>query len=306
MKICTSFRRFFPHLVVGIGNFDGFHRGHHRIIEGIKRMAGPKGTPGIITFRDHTRLTEPREPGMLLTTVRQRLNYFREAGIAVCWLCDFNESFAGQPPRDFVVQMLVGRLGIEGICVGAGFHFGRDRRGTVALLERLGREFGFRVREVPTVRVGGREVRSSVIRKYVRDGDLARATELLGHEYCLTGRVIRGHGRGKTLGYPTANFNPEQLLPAHGVYAARIRVGDLDRPGMLYVGSSPTFPSDGRQEVIAEAYIFDWIGALGGRRIKVYLKKRLREDITFPNAGALSRQIRKDEERARRLYKKTE
>ena len=288
--------------MVGIGNFDGVHRGHQRIIEAIKEEAGPRGTTGIITFRRHTRLPGVERERDLLTTIRQRLNYFQDEGISSCWTCDFNEEFADQSPGDFIIQTLVGRLRIAGVCVGAGFRFGKDRRGNVALLKELSMNYNFRVSEVPTVRVGGREVRSSVIREEIKNGNLEDAIKLLGHDYCLTGQIIRGRGRGKSLGYPTANFHPEQLLPAPGVYASRINAGFGERSGMVYIGTRPTFSHPGDRGVIAEAYIFDWSGNLEGKIIKVSLKKKLREDITFNHPGDLSVQIKKDEEETRRYF----
>jgi len=302
MKILTDFKTTFPGLVVGIGNFDGVHRGHREIIEAIKEEAGPGGVPGIITFRNHTRLPEEGRANRLLTTFDQRLEYFQAAGIEVCWSLEFDDNFAHQRPEDFVTEILVGRLGISGICIGEGFRFGAGRRGTVALLVELGRKYGFKVNEIPIVSIGNREVRSSVIRALIRDGAQKEANNLLGHNYCLTGRVIKGRGRGKSLGYPTANFKPEQLIPGSGVYVCRIEAGFGEKPGILYVGSSPTFRDSGYREVIAEAHIFDWTGILTGKRLKVCLYNRLRKDITFNHSEELSLQIKKDVEEARRYF----
>ncbi len=300
MKILSDFSETFPGLVVGIGNFDGVHRGHREIIEAIKKLAGPDGTPGIITFQRHTRLSGEEQANKLLTTVGQRLDYFQDAGIAACWVINFNNDFADQSPEDFIVETLVGQLGIRGVCIGEGFRFGVGRRGTVAMLTEMGREYDFQVREIPTVRVGEREVRSSIIRELIKGGNLEEVDTLLGHDYCLTGQVIKGRGRGESLGYPTANFHPEQLVPGDGVYICRIDAGFGELPGMLYVGTRPTFRVSGDLEVIAEAHIFDWSGILTGKRIKVCLYKKLRKDITFNHSTDLSLQISKDEEEARR------
>jgi riboflavin kinase / FMN adenylyltransferase len=130
---------------------------------------------------------------------------------------------------------------------------------------------------------------------------VAEAARLLGHPYCLTGRVVKGWGRGRGLGYPTANFFPRQLFPASGVYAARISAGSEPRQGLLYIGNRPTYPSPFPRPVVAEAHIFDWSGGLGGRRIKVYLIKRLRKDITFKNEEELVARMEQDERQARSL-----
>jgi len=303
VKILTDFKSTFPGLVVGIGNFDGVHRGHRKIIEAIKKQAAPRGVPGIITFRNHTRIHEEGRTNRLLTTFDQRLEYFQTAGIEVCWSLEFDDDFARQRPEDFIAETLVGRLGIRGICVGEGFRFGDGRRGTIALLNEMGRKYGFKVNEIPIVRIDNREVRSSIIRELIREGDLKEANNLLGYDYCLTGLVIKGRGRGKRLGYPTANFNPDQLIPGSGVYVCRIEAGFGEKPGILYVGTSPTFKDSGDREVIAEAHIFDWTGSLVGKRLKVSLYNRLRKDITFNHPEDLSIQIEKDAQEARRYIK---
>lgn len=299
MKILFDFGRTFPHLVVGIGNFDGVHRGHLKIIREIVKMAGPGGTSGIITFRHHTRLSADEQKNHLLTTVDQRLEYLEQAGISVCWIIDFNDEFAAQRPKDFILEVLVSRLEIKGICIGEGFRFGAGRKGSVETLKQLGEEHNFKVSQVPTIRKNGREIRSSIIRELIHGGNLEEANNLLGHEYCLTGLVVRGHGRGKDLGYPTANFYPEQLIPSAGVYAGMIEIGSEKKPGMLYVGTRPTFSSSGNREVVAEAHIFDWSGSLEGKRIKVCLNNKLRKDIKFNHSADLSQQISKDEKEAR-------
>ncbi len=301
MRVFSTFRKTSLRPVVGIGNFDGFHLGHRKILAGVIQAAGSRGTPAVITFRDHTRLGDSGEENRLLTTSRQRLDHFRRLGLAACWMIDFRRSLASLPPGEFIERILVGKLGIRGICVGEGFRFGAGRSGTVELLRRRSQAGGFRVREIPSVRVGGREVRSSLIRREVEAGRLEEAALLLGHHYCLTGRVARGWGKGSKLGYPTANFFPEQLLPAPGVYAARVAAGSNPRCGLLYIGSRPTYSSPAPRSVIAEAHIFDWSGRLGGRRIKVYLIKRLRGDIRFENERLLVARMKEDERQARSL-----
>ena len=301
MKLFTSFRKTSLRPVVGIGNFDGCHLGHRRILAAVLETAGPEGTGGVITFRNHTRLASPGKGSRLLSTTRQRLDFFREIGLGACWLVDFNRALSSLEPDEFIDRILVEKLGVRGICVGEGFRFGAGRTGSVELLRKRGAKRGFLVRQIPSVRVGGREVRSSLIREEVTAGRLGKANRMLGHPYCLTGRVMKGRGRGRKLGYPTANFFPEQLLPASGVYAARVGAGFEPRPGLLYLGRRPTYPSSRPPPLIAEAHIFDWSGGLGRRRLKVYLLKRLREDITFKNEEELASRIEKDERRARLL-----
>lgn len=301
MKIFTTFRKTNLRPVVGIGNFDGFHLGHQRILESVIETAAGRGNPAVITFRGHTRLRSSAGAVELLSTTRQRLDYFRRLGIVACWLIDFDRELSSMEAGEFIDRILVGQLGVRGICVGEGFRFGAGRSGSPGLLRQKGPSGGFLVREIPLVRIGGREVRSSLIREEVRAGRLGEAARMLGRRYCLTGRVMRGWGRGREMGYPTANFFPEQLLPASGVYAARIDAGFVPRDGILYIGDRPTYPSAAARPVVAEAHIFNWSGGLGGRRIKVYLIKMLRKDIKFENEQLLVSRMKEDERQARSL-----
>ena len=287
---------------VGIGNFDGVHLGHRRIIGCLQESFGPGTKTGIVTFTPHTRARPGGGGEDLLMTVDQRLDKLAELGVAFCWLCRFDREFSRMTAEEFIRRILMEKLGVAGICVGAGFRFGKGREGTVALLKEIGDEAGFGVREVPTVRIGRLQVSSSNIRKALRQGEAETASRMLGRDYRLTGEVIPGRGEGRRWGYPTANFQPEQLRPAFGVYAAEIEVKNEQFPGLLYLGSRPTFPEQGLKEPLAEAFLFDWKGKLYGRKLKVSLKKRLRGDIRFNNPEALVSQIRDDEFRARRIF----
>jgi len=234
-----------------------------------------------------------------LTTPAQRRELFREAGMDLLWFLDFDRRLSRLSAEDFVRGELVRKLSVSGVCVGEGFRFGRGRKGSAALLRRLGAETGFRVRETPTVRAAGRRVSSTRIRRLLARGDVRSAAACLGRDYVLTGRVVGGHREGRALGYPTANFIPEQMTPRPGVYAARVEAGRLRRRGMLYLGRRPTLAGDWSGPLVAEAHLFGFAGNLYGRRIKVFLIKRLRNDIKFKTLATLLRQIRRDAKRAR-------
>lgn len=301
MKVCRfiSPRKPRSPLVVGIGTFDGVHRGHRAVLAAVRRLAGPSGLAGVIAF-----LAPPlRRAGAAarerLTTPAQRLRIFREAGMDICWLLDFDRRISRLSPDEFIRRELVGKLRVAGVCVGEGFRFGRGRSGTVALLRRRGESLGFRVREVPAVRVAGRRVSSTRIRRLLSAGDVAAAARCLGRAHLLTGRVVGGRREGRKLGFPTANFIPEQMLPRPGVYAARIETGRIRRRGMFYFGRRPTIAGGWSGAASAEAHLFGFAGNLYGRRIKVFLIGRLRSDIRFKTMAALLRQIRRDAARAR-------
>ncbi len=294
-------KRSFPGLVVGIGNFDGVHLGHRRIIAAVRKLAGREGTAGIITFNVHTRRSLNHRENKLLTTLEERLELFREEGVEVCWVREFTPRFSRLTPKKFVEEVLVRELKIVGLCFGEGFRFGKDRRGGAGLLRRAGEEYGFRVREVPTLKIAGEPVSSSAIRDLVRRGEVKKAARRLGRDYSLSGKVVRGSGRGKEWGYPTANFFPEQLIPAAGVYASEIELASRTYPGMLYLGTRPTFSGGG---MMAEAHIFGRRGGLYRRRIKVFLKKRVRGDIKFDDSAKLLERIRKDEALIKRILRR--
>ena len=307
MRVYTTFdepKRRRAALVVGIGNFDGVHRGHVRIIELVRRRAGAAGTAGLITFSPHPRTVVKGEGEAVLTTLRQRLKLFRELGIEACWVVPFDRKLARQDPGRFAAGVLRDRLGVKEICVGEGYRFGRDRSGDVRRLVVLGEELGFTVNEVAAVRDRGVRVSSSAIRKLIGAGEVAAAARLLGRDYSLTGIVVRGEKLAERWGYPTANFAPEQQPPACGVYAARIAVRDILRDGVVYVGRRPTLFGERPRPLLAEAHIFDWEGSLYRRRIKVFLKKRVRGDITFNDLQSLFARVTIDVERARAMLGK--
>ena len=291
----------FSNPVVGIGNFDGVHRGHQAVFDVLKEEAGKKGTPGLITFSHLTRDVIGKSAVVALTTLRQRRELFRRAGIKVCWVIDFDRKFSRLSPEDFIRRILVRKLGVKGVCVGAGYHFGRSRRGDLQLLKKMGAELGFWTREVKSLRVHGRRVSSTLIRELIERGEVERAAAFLGRDYCLTGKVIPGNRLGESKGYATANFYPEQMLPAGGVYAARVEIAEGRYGGMAYVGRRPTLGPGKDHMPLAEVHIFNWKRNLYRRRIKVWLKKRVREDIKFSNIESLYRQIARDEKKIRAI-----
>ena len=303
MKVITlsRAREKFPGPVVGIGNFDGVHRGHQAIMAILREEAGRGGTPGLITFSQLTREVVGPEPVVALTTLSQRRELFRRAGIKICWVIDFNRGFSRLTPEDFIRKILVRKLGVKGVCVGEGYRFGRSRRGDLRLLRKMGRDLDFRVREVKPVRIDGQRVSSSFIRGLIEAGEVSRAAVFLGRDYCLTGKVVGGNRLGSRRGYATANFYPEQMLPAAGVYAARAEIAEGVFGGMAYVGRRPTLGTREEQLPRAEVHIFNWRRKLYRRRVKVWLKKRVREDIQFSSMDSLYRQIARDEKKIRSL-----
>jgi riboflavin kinase/FMN adenylyltransferase len=219
----------------------------------------------------------------------------------------FDEEFARRSADEFVRDVLHARLGPEEVFVGYDFRFGHDREGSMRTLTELGPHLGFAVTIVPEVTVGGRDVNSTRIRELLAAGSVEEAAELLGRPYRVRGLVVEGDRRGRTIGFPTVNLAPEnEVLPATGVYAGRLRVlrderaeKEDERPAVVNVGRRPTF-KDAAAPVLAEAHVIDWSGDLYGRRVELSFLHHLREERRFPDVAALRSQIEADRDEARR------
>jgi len=293
--------------VVTIGNFDGLHRGHRAILEVVRaRAAALGGTAVVYTFDPHPRkILQPRNAPRMLLTLDQKLEQLAEAGMDLVVLEPFDEEFARMPPERFVNESLHERIQPLEVYVGYDFHFGRDREGSMRLLTEMGPHLGFSVTVIPEVTVGDRDVNSTRIRALLAEGDVNEAAALLGRAYAVRGRVVRGDQRGRTLGFPTLNLAAEsEILPAHGVYAGRVRFLDAGEPvassvflAVINVGRRPTFRSN--DPPLAEAHLLDFTGTVYDREIELAFEHRLREERRFPGPEALREQIERDVTAAR-------
>ena len=266
---------------VAVGTFDGVHRGHVQVIEAA-RSAGLR--TGVVTFDPHPRIVLGGQVE-LLATLQRRLELFEEAGVEDVLVLRFDARLAALLPEEFAERMLRG-IGAETVAAGETFRFGRGREGDLALLERL----GFDVRRVPLVE----RVSSSRVREVVHAGEVERAATLLGRPPEVEGVVVRGDGRGRELGFPTANLDlPEGLLvPPDGVYAGWTR----DRRAAVSIGTNPHF--DGVERRV-EAHLLDFDGDLYGDRLVVEIWSRLREQRRFDSLEELVAAIGDDVERVR-------
>jgi riboflavin kinase/FMN adenylyltransferase len=294
--------------VLTIGNFDGVHIGHRAILRTVTdRARALDGEAVVFTFDPHPRkvLQGARAPG-LLTTVEQKLELLEAAQIDLVVLEPFTPSFARTSPEAFVRECVHARLAPLEVYVGYDFHFGRDREGSMRTLTELGPRLGFAVTIVPEVTIGSRDVSSSRIRALLGEGEVEEAKLLLGRSYTARGRVVSGDRRGRTLGFPTANLDPEtEVLPGLGVYAGRVRLLDVGAPeagscflAVTNVGRRPTFKAD--DPPLAEAHLLEFDGDLYGRRIEIAFEARLRGERRFPGPDALRAQIARDVGEARR------
>lgn len=289
--------------VLALGNFDGLHRGHAKIVEQVRRRAQESGaTAAALTFDPHPpRVVRPDRAPTLLMTLDQKLGCLDAAGMDGVAVVRFTPELSRWEPETFVRAVLVEWLRLAEAWVGGNFLFGHDRSGNFSLLRALGARYGFRVEKVAPVRYKEFVVSSTRIRRLVGAGEVDEAGALLGHHYYVDGEVTPGAGRGHAQGFPTANLRTEnEILPPDGVYAATVTIGGDVHPAVTNVGLRPTFETNG--ERVVEAHLFDYDADLYGRRVRLAFVRRLRGEKAFPDAGALQRQIVADCEAARTLF----
>lgn len=294
--------------VLTAGNFDGVHRGHRAILDTVVQRARALGGLAVVyTFDPHPRkVLRPESAPALLTTLEQKLELLEAAGVDLVVVEDFTLDFARTPPERFIRQVLHARLRPVEVYVGYDFHFGRDRQGSMRLLTEMGPHLGFAVTIIPEVTIDEGDVNSTRIRQLLADGKPEQAGVMLGRPYGVRGRIVEGDRRGRSLGFPTANLDPEnEVLPAAGVYSGRLRFldeGDPPRsstwPAVTNVGERPTFGGAGG--VVAEAHLIDFDRDVYGRRVELCFCHHLRAERRFPDVEALRAQISADVAEARR------
>jgi riboflavin kinase/FMN adenylyltransferase len=290
------------HPVAALGNFDGVHRGHQKIIDRVRRQADERGgTPVVVTFDPHPpRVVRPDKAPRLLMTLDQKLEAFERAGIEGVAIVSFTEDMARWEPDLFVDAVLVDWLQVTEVWVGANFLFGRDRTGTYSMLRALGAERGFRAEKIDPVRFKDFVVSSTRVRHLVTEGRVDEAGVLLGRHYALDGVIVHGDARGRELGYPTANLlSANELLPAYGIYATIATVDGVMYPAVTSVGVRPTI-GDNREMV--ETYLFDQSLDLYGKTMRVAFVQRLRDERRFDSLEALVTQMGIDCVEARRVH----
>lgn len=286
---------------VTIGVFDGVHRGHQEIISECVSEASRRGIPSVVlTFERNPREVVSGEFPCVITAPQRKITILEELGVDFTISVRFNRRFASLGPDRFCRLILEGHLGAREVCVGENFHFGSGGKGDVALLARQGDVLGFQVDVVPLVSVGGETLSSTLIRRLISEGRAGEVTRGLGRPYTVTGRVVKGHDRGKRMGFPTANLSlvRDFCVPADGVYAGMAILGENGYRCAINIGSNPTF---GDEEVALEVFMIDFDGDIYGESIEVEFHHRLRPEIAFKGEKELARQIKKDVEAARSL-----
>lgn len=293
------------HPVLALGNFDGVHRGHRKILERVVRGAAEHGgTPMAMTFDPHPpRVVRPDKAPPLLMTTPQRLEALGAAGMQAVAVVRFTQDLSRWDAETFVQRVLVEWLHVSEVWVGANFLFGHDRSGTFSVLRQLGLRFGFRADKIDPVRYKDFVVSSTRIRRLVSEGRMDEAGALMGRPYCLDGIVVHGRGKGREIGVPTANLETgNELLPPAGVYATTLMVGGVEHASVTNVGVRPTFGEGG--PMVVETHVLGEPGDLYGTRVRLGFVQRLREERRFPDVDALVAQIQADRRHAERLFSK--
>ncbi len=293
--------------VLTVGNFDGLHLGHQALLRAVVERGRELGRPSTLyTFEPHPRrVLYPDSSPACLMTWDQLVAGVREAGIDILIREHFTLEFAALSPEAFLRDILARRVAPLEIFVGRDFHFGKGRRGSGDTLARTAPELGIRVEIIPQLRLADEDVSSSRIRRLLNEGQVEAAAACLGRPYAVWGSVVEGARRGRELGFPTANLDPEnEIVPRAGVYATQTRIFTQDDPSppslpsVTNIGTRPTFDTE---EMVTEVHLIDFSEDLYDRRLELFFHARIRSEQRFPGPEALARQIAADVERARGL-----
>ncbi len=282
--------------VVTVGTFDGVHCGHEAIIREVTARSKTRGARSVVvTFDPHPKEIVGSGPVAFLASLEERLSKFRELGIDLAFVVAFTFDFSRLTSREFFERYIVRGVGVSDVIVGHDHMFGRNREAGFRELQKMGGESGFSASVLEPVTVDGDIVSSSSIRRMLSEGDVSRAARFLGREYGVRGLVVHGEGRGKELGVPTANIEPDfakKLIPSGGVYVVRVIRAGSEQFGMLNIGQRPTFGPDGRRTLEVNIFAFD--GELYGESVEVRFLKRLRDERKFSSVDDLRRQLQID------------
>jgi len=293
--------KFLKNPIVTLGGFDGLHRGHRKIIDHLVDTAAKDNTEALlITFYPHPRIVLGKDLSefSLLTTIEEKIELLEKTGIHHLLIFPFTVEFSHLTAYEFTRDFLVNKIGVSKLVIGFNHHFGMDREGNYLKLEHYAKEFGFKVEEISEQILSDVTVSSTKIRKALFTGDINKANYFLGYNFSMSGTVVHGNHLGRTIDFPTVNLHkddPFKLIPANGVYAVKVFIGDIEKKGMTNIGIRPTL---NLTEKTIETHIFDFNEDIYGKKIKISFVERLRDEIKFENIDLLKDQLKKDKKAA--------
>ncbi len=290
-----------PHPVVALGNFDGVHLGHRAILSAaIERARAGRGTAFALTFEPlPAKLLAPERAPRLILAPEDKLELLRQSGIDGVIVLAFTAALSRLAPAEFVREYLLGKIGAREVVVGHSVSFGHARAGNAAVMAELGKAMGFATTVIGPIAIDGAPVSSTRVRELIAAGEMRAAERLLGRSHFLSGAVVHGRERGRTIGFPTANLeSATECLPPDGVYATRVLLPDGAFASITNIGMRPTFAEPART---IEAHIFDFDRDIYGARIRLEIVERIRGERKFESGRALAAQIAEDLKRAKQI-----
>lgn len=292
--------------IVTIGTFDGVHRGHQEIFNQLVKHSDAKQLRSlVISFYPHPRLVVSKDYELkILTDQSEKYDYLKLLGIQNLFCIDFDAQFAQTNYETFFKEYIVDKIGVSEIVIGYDHRFGKNRSGNIEKVEAFGKKYNFSVNVVNAYSVDAEVISSTKIRNHLNAGELDFANKSLGRYYCLRGKVVEGLQRGRTLGFPTANIEPNdilKLIPKNGVYFVQVKVKDNPYWGLLNIGLRPTF--DNFVKPICEVFIFDFASNIYGEDIELLFITKIRDEVKFHSADELVRQINNDKKNCIKLQK---
>jgi len=311
MKIYWSLESFEidENTAVGLGNFDGVHLGHRKLITVLKEESKKRNLIStVLTFEPHpSKVLFPDKEFFLISTLDKKVNIIKNLGVNILIIAPFTQEFSKIKWIDFVNKVLIEKLKTKLVVVGYDFTFGYGGEGNAEKLSMIGKEKGFETIIIPPVKRKGEIVSSSKIRALIKEGLVEKAEMLLGYPFCIEGRVIEGKSIGRKLGFPTANIEiPEGIIiPAYGVYSVIIKIKDKVYEGIANLGLKPTFKNLNDSNPVLEVHIFDFKNTIYGEKVEVYFLKKIRDEKKFNSPNELAEQIKNDIIIAREIIKDT-
>jgi len=292
----------FTNPIATVGVFDGLHAGHIKLISELRAWAKETGGESVVvTFRVHPRAVTAKSGPTHIMSLPHRLMLMAREGVDACVILDFTPELAAKSAEEFSREFLAGKLGIRGLLMGFDGRIGRGGEGTRERMAKLGKESGYEVRRVDAVMHGGSVISSTRIRRHIIAGELDEAQAMLGRPVSVLGTVVRGEGRGRKLGFPTANMDlHHEARPPIGVYAASAVFGESEMPAVVNIGRRPTFHKDGADETI-EVHIPGFDGDLYDREVEVRFLRKIRDEKKFTGADELVERMRRDVEELRKI-----